>query len=299
MSFFKNLYFIETVIQIENIRIRVCVDENILAINEKCIATTHNHSFYELRYYSKGNGEIVIDKEKMKIFPGALYLIHPNEYHYQKDLSIDEGISQYSIRFAPIMPREDASKIQHKAYDSLCRVLSSMHHINDETLSMLPYFEKLVCEIKGRRYGHIGCTTALLALILTDILRRSELDDMKRGMAHTDDFILETDAFFSREYPKKVTLEDYARELNISTRHASRVIRKNFGMTFVQKLTETRIEHAKLDLTKGDESISKIASLCGFQSYGYFVTCFKSHTGKTPSQYRATAIQKDKSKLNN
>ena len=112
-------------------------------------------------------------------------------------------------------------------------------------------------------------------------------------MAHTDDFMLETDSFFSKEYGRKVTLKDYADELNISPRHASRIIRKNFGISFVEKITETRVEHAKVALSDSDENIAMIASSCGFQSYGYFITCFKAHTGITPSQYRAKFKNKE------
>ena len=105
-------------------------------------------------------------------------------------------------------------------------------------------------------------------------------------------FMLETDAFFSREFMTKTTLEAYANQLNVSPRQASRIIRKNFGMSFTEKLTETRIEHAKVALAEGDESIKKIASSCGFQSYGYFITCLKAHTGTTPAQYRISSKQK-------
>lgn len=293
MSFYQNIYFVETVVHIENIKIRICVDNNIFASGDQCIASTHNHSFYEIRYYASGSGEIVIGKKPMEIFPGALYIIHPNEYHYQDKLSICEGISQFSLRFTPIAPSENAPKIQKHAYDRFCQVLSSLHQIRDTELSILPYFEKLVSEISERRYGHINCTNALLTFIMTDILRRSELDDRKRGMAHTDDFMLETDRFFSMEYRNKTTLKDYAAELNISPRHASRIIRKNFGISFVEKLTETRVEHAKVALSDTNENISAIAALCGFQSYGYFITCFKAHVGMTPSHYRAMCKRKE------
>ena len=287
MALSKKPYFIETVINIENIKIRICVDENLYASGEECIASTHNHSFYEIRYYASGSGEIVIGNEHMHIAPGELYLIHPNEYHYQNKLSIDEGISQFSIRFTPVIPTETSSGIQKRAYERLCEVLADLHHISDPDLYILPYFEKLVKEIKERRYGHVGCSTALLTFIMTEILRCSDIDDRKRGMTHTNDFMLETDSFFSQEYTRKIRLEDYAKRLNISTRQASRVICKNFGMTFTEKLTETRIEHAKVALKSTQASLASIATACGFQSYGYFITSFRTHTGMTPAQYRS------------
>ena len=280
-------YFVETVVHIENIKIRVCADENLYAKDEECIASPHNHSLYEIRYYASGSGEIVIGDQHMNIAPGELYIIPPNQYHYQDKSTIRDGVSQFSLRFAPITPSDRSSGIQKRAYTKLCDLLSGLPHITDADLTILAYFKKLYDEIKERRYGHVECTTALLTFIMTEILRRFELNDRKRGMTHTEDFMLETDAFFSREFMKKITLEDYARRLNVSPRQASRIIRKNFGMSFTEKLTETRIEHAKIALSEGNDSIGNIASSCGFQSYGYFITCFKAHTGTTPAKFRS------------
>lgn len=291
MALSKKPYFIETVICIENTKIRICADENIYACGEDCIASTHNHSLYEIRYFASGSGEIVIGDRKMNVAPGELYVIHPNEYHYQESLSISKGISQYSIRFTPISPTDKSSNTQKRAYSGLLEVLSDLHHISDTNLTLLPNFKRLVDEIKEKRYGHVGCTTALLTLIMTEILRRSELDDRKRGTAHTGDFMLETDAFFSSEFMNKITLADYAKQLNISPRHASRIIRKNFGISFIEKLTETRIEHAKVELSRSNRPLGDIAVNCGFQSYGYFITCFKNHTGMTPARYRIKSKQ--------
>ena len=180
MALSKKPYFIETVIHVENIKIRICADENIYACGEDCIASTHNHSLYEIRYFASGGGEIVIDDQRMNIAPGEIYVIHPNEYHYQENLSISEGISQYSIRFTPISPVDKASNTQLRAYSKLLEALSGLHHISDASLTLLPHFENLVDEIKEKRYGHVGCTTALLTLIMTEILRSSELDDRNR-----------------------------------------------------------------------------------------------------------------------
>ena len=286
MAMIRKPYFVETVVNIENIKFRVCADENIYAVGKECISSTHNHSFYEIRYFTRGSGEIVIGDKHIQIEAGDLYLIHPNEYHYQNECELGDNVSQYSIRFSPIQPAQDSAVSQKRAYANLIEVLSVHHHTSDNELSLKPYFDKLLGEIKQREYGHVNCIASLLTVIMTDILRLAKMYDKKYQMAHTDDFSLETDAFFSREYTKKVTLTDFAKDLNISPRHASRIIRKNFGMSFVEKLTETRIEHAKVELSHSNSTLGEVASKCGFQSYGYFATCFKRYTGSTPTAYR-------------
>ena len=95
MALSKKPYFVETVVNVENIKLRVCVDENINAVGEECIALPHNHSLYEIRYYASGSGEIVIGERCVPIAPGELYLIHPNEYHYQDKVDLPIQSSFY------------------------------------------------------------------------------------------------------------------------------------------------------------------------------------------------------------
>lgn len=286
MTISKKPYFVQTVLQIENTRIRISANENIYAVGDECISSTHNHSFFEMRYFASGSGEIVIGDDRMNIGRGDIYIIHPSEYHYQNEYSLSDDVSQYSISFSPIAPPADAPVTQRKAYDTLMEVLSALHHISDTELSLIPYFERLKNEISLRGYGHVNCVSSLLTVIMTDILRWADMRDKKGRLSHPDDIFLSTDAFFSKRYSEKVSLSDYAAHLNISPRHASRIIRKNFGISFTEKLTETRIEKAKFKLCHSNKSIISIAAECGFQSYGYFVTCFKKHTGSPPTVFR-------------
>ena len=68
-----------------------------------------------------------------------------------------------------------------------------------------------------------------------------------------------------------------------------RCFKEDTGKTPLEYLTEMRISQAKnlLIQNSGNRySIADIALKCGFQDSFYFSTCFKKHTGVTPSQYR-------------
>jgi AraC-like DNA-binding protein len=47
-----------------------------------------------------------------------------------------------------------------------------------------------------------------------------------------------------------------------------------------------RIGRARQLLRHTDRSITDIAHTCGFNTSQYFATCFKQHTGQTPTAYR-------------
>ncbi|MBR7099254.1 MAG: helix-turn-helix transcriptional regulator, partial [Clostridia bacterium] len=84
-------------------------------------------------------------------------------------------------------------------------------------------------------------------------------------------------------------LTDLAEAINVSPRQMSRILLREFGMNFVTKLTEMRLQQVKYQLTHTEKSIHQISIDCGFPSYSYFSTCFRKNVGMTPSHYRQSA----------
>ena len=92
--------------------------------------------------------------------------------------------------------------------------------------------------------------------------------------------------YLHSHFMEDVKLEDLAENMNLSPRHASRVVMKEYGTSFISKLTEIRLANAKYMLRHTKKSLTVIASSCGFSSYSYFTTCFKRNLGLTPCEYR-------------
>ena len=64
------------------------------------------------------------------------------------------------------------------------------------------------------------------------------------------------------------------------------MFREEFGMTFVQYLTECRIAHSKELLLRTSIPIEQIAYRVGINSYSYFCTCFKRLCNISPGEFR-------------
>ncbi len=84
----------------------------------------------------------------------------------------------------------------------------------------------------------------------------------------------------------ELTLERLAAELNVSAVYLSRVIRQELDMSYIQLLTQTRLEKAAQLLHASDLSIAEIAERVGYESQHYFSAVFKKGTGVSPNQYR-------------
>lgn len=71
----------------------------------------------------------------------------------------------------------------------------------------------------------------------------------------------------------------------MTPRHVNRLLRKYYGVTFHEKLTESRIRFAAYLLENTDQSIAHISEAYGL-TQASLITNFKKIHGVTPSKYR-------------
>ena len=89
------------------------------------------------------------------------------------------------------------------------------------------------------------------------------------------------------------TLSSVADLLHLSTKQASRVIRKYYGKSLKRVIIEEKLYYATYLLSSTDLPISEIAFKCNFNSTVSFHSVFKKHLNCTPLQYRKRQTQGD------
>jgi len=97
--------------------------------------------------------------------------------------------------------------------------------------------------------------------------------------------------YIDTHYMENIRLGSLADIMGFSEGHFARIFRKEFGMTFVQYLTECRIQRSKELLADTSVPIEQIAYRVGLNSYSYFCTCFKRTCGISPGAFRAGAVR--------
>ena len=89
---------------------------------------------------------------------------------------------------------------------------------------------------------------------------------------------------------EELSLTKVANIVNRNANYLSEKFKQVTGTNFVEYLARTRFEKACGLLRGGDLRISEIAFAAGFQSLSQFDRLFKRFSGKSPTQYRATAL---------
>lgn len=83
------------------------------------------------------------------------------------------------------------------------------------------------------------------------------------------------------------SLKDAAKLLQLSNGYITKLIKKELGKTFVDLVTDIRIQHAKylIDNNEANYKLYEIAEICGFSNQYYFSQVFKKVVGISPKQY--------------
>lgn len=101
------------------------------------------------------------------------------------------------------------------------------------------------------------------------------------------DVILKAKKYIEANYADQdICLHSVADEVHLSPNHFSTIFSQECGITFIEHLTNVRIEQAKKLLKDGQKRSADVAYEVGFNDPHYFSFIFKKTTGMTPRDYR-------------
>ena len=92
--------------------------------------------------------------------------------------------------------------------------------------------------------------------------------------------------FILKNLDVQFTLDDLAREAQMSRSYYSTIFRELNGMSVWDYITNRRIERAQFLLETTDAAILDISGSCGYNNISNFNRAFRQVTGKTPRQFR-------------
>lgn len=88
---------------------------------------------------------------------------------------------------------------------------------------------------------------------------------------------------------ENVTLDGLAAYVQLSPYYFSKLFKENIGLTFIDYLTQKRIDLSKRLLISTSKTFKEICYEVGYHDPNYFSRVFKKITGMTPSDYRKKA----------
>ena len=92
-----------------------------------------------------------------------------------------------------------------------------------------------------------------------------------------------------------LSIEKICHELNVSSAYFSTIFKRETGKTFLNYLTDTRMEKAILLLDGTEEKTYVISEKIGYSEPNYFSYVFKKKYGMSPSKYRKLRLEQKES----
>ncbi|SIR05866.1 Helix-turn-helix domain-containing protein [Alkalispirochaeta americana] len=105
----------------------------------------------------------------------------------------------------------------------------------------------------------------------------------------TTEHLVEAVEYYLRQnYTRTISIQEMARQLNLSSEHLCRVYKRLRSETPMHYLTGLRIQEAKRLLLQNPEAdIKNVGEMVGYLNPHYFSRYFKKKTGMSPSEYRS------------
>lgn len=92
--------------------------------------------------------------------------------------------------------------------------------------------------------------------------------------------------FITQHLARELTLNEAAQASYVSATHLAHLLKSETGKTFLELVTERRMERAKTMLAFTSESAASIGESIGFSNPAHFARRFRQIEGLTPSAYR-------------
>lgn len=249
----------------------------------------HWHEEIELIYIEDGQIEVKIPSESFLLKKGDCLVINSNIVHYA--VAAPEG-TLHSLVFGPalITGREDSVFAKKYISPLLSCPAFSGFYIGAGTDNEVPLlFNRAFEALAEDHYGFEFTVRENLSHICLFLHQAFALHmDMQDTAPNRDNLrISQILSYIHENFADAISLSDIAREVGISERECLRCFQKTIQLSPIQYLLKYRVMRgAELLLKNPMDSISEIASLCGFESQSHFAKMFKRFYNCSPREYR-------------
>lgn len=248
----------------------------------------HFHKGYEIHYVTGGRGTVRLRDSQLDVQEGMVYITGPDVEHEQiSDPS--HVLMEYCLGFEMLHTKHDKTCYDYDAdyvLDKLGKVKFWSGAGSDACFSL---WSKIASEANAQKIGCYSNISSCVLQLLIETARSvcgpiqiktslpAKLPEDRRSTL-LDSYMLWAFA--------DTTLEGLAEKLELSTKQTARLIKKQYGMTFEQRLTQTKLDMAVRLLTLTTMPIREIAKTVGYSSAQYFSRRFKEKYQYSPAEYR-------------
>jgi AraC family transcriptional regulator, transcriptional activator of pobA len=247
----------------------------------------HNTDFYEIVFFTKGNGYLELDQQKIKIKNNTVVFISPfqkRKWFVQKQkIECHFLFFQDSFLSTFFADRLFAFRLQF-FYNK-----TNPLHLQIDTdflLQLYGIFTELLKEVKAFKTDSEHVARALLYLVLIKLNRayaecyQLASETKSNTIAFLFKQLLQTKGVTNRG------IEYYAKKLKTSRVTLNKSVKHQFGITTSEMINEFILFEIKAQLLYSNLSVKEIAFLLNFSEANHLTRFFKTKTGMAPKDFK-------------
>jgi AraC-like DNA-binding protein len=234
---------------------------------------------YQAIYIIRGKG--YFESKSMQctsVEEGTIILLFPGEWHrFKPDKNV--GWDEYWVGFQGEMAH---NLIRNKFFNPKEALINI--GIKDEAVSLIT---EIIEHTRQEKSGYQPLVSgALLHLLgyIHSIVKQQQFTEEN----HVEITVNKARILLRQKIDEDVSMEDIARELNVSYSWLRKMFKSYTGISLGQYLIQLKIEKAKILLSDPSKTIKEIAYDLHFDSCFYFSRLFKEKTGLSPDLFRNT-----------
>jgi AraC-like DNA-binding protein len=259
----------------------------------------HRHDYFEILIFTAGASMQRISLREYAAQRGSIFFIAPMKAH---QVRFDPAAACFVLYFDLSFLRPDLGNSGDIDTEVLARApeLAPFAYQQDLDFTLPPdslasahaMCTRMLQEVSQMRLCSKELIRANLQLLLAEVTQLYE--PQIRQLMHAqppsgggERHVKGVMKFIDRSLTGKVSLTDAARSVAVSPNYLAGLLKRETGKTFIELVTERRIERASELLSFTSMRISQVADEAGFGDVDYFSRRFRQVTGLSPSEFRA------------
>jgi AraC-like DNA-binding protein len=242
---------------------------------------THVHSSYEFVIPISLIPGLRLERKKINLEQEKIFPFNPEQAH-----GTWHPIEKTNF-FALQIDKEFLQEVSRQICGQKTIYFNNENFVFDTyTLNLV---NKFIDEARNRQMGYDYVLESLSTQIVVDLIRKVKSNLRLPEIHHSNkvrENIKKAINFLMDSYNREFSLNDIAREANLSPYYFVRVFKTETGKTPYEYLVNLRIKKASVLLRRKENNITQISYLCGFSNPSHFSSVFKRIIGVSPSEYR-------------
>lgn len=238
----------------------------------------------------KGKAVIHVNYHQWELYKGAVITVFPNDVVLLEEIKGTESFEVEMLRYSASLLREASLQMEQTVYSFLredrCRqdkpIVTNI--INSMFQLLKVYFDQKEC----------NCLTDLVLYQLKAFFigfheylqRNPQYQQSEIKSRRIRELFNHFMMLVEREYKTSRDVNYYAQKMNITSKYLTNIVKQVTPHTPKIIIDEYVILQLKMQLHLSKQSIKEIAWEYHFSDVSFFCRYFKSHTGKTPQQFR-------------